>query len=73
MLSETEFICCQVCGKRLIKRLPTGELEFVFGKRPEGAAPVRLGVHGVIKLHCIRRGCSAITVVSSYQTITPQE
>ena len=68
MPSNNDFICCTACGKRLIKRLPTGELEFVFGKKPSEMAPVRLYIHGTVKLHCIRRGCSAINTVSSHPT-----
>jgi hypothetical protein len=66
-MNKRIFIKCEVCGKRLIERLPNGLWSFSFG-RPipedrnnptmmEKIAPVRLLVHGSIKIRCLRKSC----------------
>ena len=61
------FIECEVCGKRLIERLPNGLWSFSFGRpSPEDRnnptlmeliAPVRMLIHGSIKIKCLRKSC----------------
>jgi len=61
------FIQCELCGKRLIERLPNGLWSFSFGRPApedrnnpteiEKIAPVRLLVHGSIKIRCLRKSC----------------
>ena len=61
------FVECELCGKRLIERLPNGLWSFLFG-RPlpedrnnptpiEKIAPVHMLIHGSIKIRCLRKSC----------------
>jgi len=60
------FIRCELCGKRLIERMPNGLWSFSFGRpgidKKSGTpldtiVPVRIVIHGSIKMKCIRKSC----------------
>ena len=57
------FTHCEICGKKLIGRLPNGIWHFVFGKRKgkDGSlskhSPVEMMIHGSVKMRCIDRTC----------------
>lgn len=70
MSSNGEFICCQKCGKRLVKKLPNGAFQFVFGKVDPGkeggvGPPVQIYIHGAFRIKCLRRSCGL------WNTLTP--
>ncbi len=51
---------CEKCGKKLIKRLPSGLFSFRFGKNNDNVHKpiVDIQIHGSIKMTCIKRGCN---------------
>lgn len=53
------FMRCELCGKKLIERMPNGLWRFVFGKNPESPdlPPVEIQIHGSLKMRCLRRSC----------------
>jgi hypothetical protein len=61
------FIECELCGKRLIERLPNGLWSFLFGRPTpedkdnptlmEQIVPVHMLIHGSIKIRCLRKSC----------------
>ena len=66
-MAKKMFIRCSLCGKVLIERMPNGLWSFSFG-RPiaedienptpiEKIAPVRMLVHGSIRMRCLRKSC----------------
>ncbi len=67
MKNRKIFIRCGKCGKRLIERLPNGLWNFSFGRPApvdrnnvtliERIAPVRMLIHGSIKIKCLRKSC----------------
>lgn len=57
VMSET-VVCCELCGKPLIKRKPNGLWHFVFGRCVDGDRPaVDMVIHGNVRLRCWRSGC----------------
>ena len=65
-MARKQFVICGLCGKRLIERLPNGLWSFSFGKPHhtnnngaplENITPVRIMIHGSIKMRCIRKSC----------------
>jgi hypothetical protein len=63
-----KFIHCKKCGKRLIKRLPNGIWEFVFGKKEEDSRrpPVCIEVFGSIRMKCLNAECDHETVLNFF-------
>jgi len=61
------FMRCELCGKRLIERMSNGLWSFSFGRPSpedrsnpteiEKIAPVRMLIHGSIKIRCLRKSC----------------
>lgn len=51
-----QFLCCEVCGKRIIKQLANGSFEFKFGRRI-GCPVVSMVVDGTIVINCLREKC----------------
>ena len=67
MGNKRMFVRCELCGKILIERKANGLWSFSFG-RPvaedrenpsplEQIAPVRMFVHGSIRMKCLRKSC----------------
>lgn len=65
------WIYCEVCGKKLIRKLPGGLYEFKFGKKDEedGRPPVMMLVQGNIKMNCLRRGCDHETILNQFPLV----
>lgn len=59
------MIRCFKCGKKLIRRLENGDLEFVFGRDSEGHTPVRLVIRGRVEMQCLRRSCRTTNKLAS--------
>jgi hypothetical protein len=60
------MIRCFRCGKKLIRRLENGDLEFVFGRDPEnGDIPVRFVIRGEVEMQCLRRSCRQVNKLAS--------
>jgi hypothetical protein len=60
------MIRCFKCGKKIIRRLDNGDLEFVFGRDPEnGGTPVRIIIRGTVELQCLRRTCRQVNKIAS--------
>lgn len=72
------FVRCEICGKKLLNRLPNGTWHFRFGKR-EGSEPVvDMEIHGSLKMKCTRRSCGHVNVLhyfphQSFMEETPTE
>lgn len=64
------FVFCEMCGKKLIERMPNGLWKFVFGKRAEGtnSPPVYMIIHGSLKMKCIRRSCGHWNIFNYFPT-----
>ena len=60
MNGKKNFYVCEMCGKKLIERLPNGLWKFVFGRNPEDMSkpPVKMLIRGSLKMNCLRRTCS---------------
>lgn len=63
------FVFCEKCGKKLIKRLPNGLWEFVFGRQLDANGhatkpPVRIQIHGSLRIQCLKRTCQHINVLN---------
>lgn len=66
-MAKKMFIRCELCGKKLIERLPNGLWDFSFGRPApedrdnptpiERIAPVRMMVHGSIRMKCLKKSC----------------
>lgn len=60
---EGAFYCCSLCGKKLIRRLPNGLFQFMFGKMKDenggltGESPVVMEIHGSLRMKCIKKKC----------------
>ena len=59
MSKRKMFLNCNLCGRRIIERLPNGLFRFIFGSDPEnpGKPPVEMLLHGSVKMRCLRRSC----------------
>ena len=66
-MKKRMFVLCEMCGKRLIERMPNGIWCFLFG-RPipedrdnptaiEQIVPVHILIHGSAKMKCLRKSC----------------
>jgi hypothetical protein len=60
-----DFVKCGSCGKKILRRLPDGRLEFVFGRSLAGKSAVRMVIAGEVEMVCLRRHCDHINVVKS--------
>jgi hypothetical protein len=66
-MAKKMFMRCELCGKILIERMPNGLWSFSFGRpMPEDVhnptpiekiAPVRMLIHGSVKIRCLRKSC----------------
>ena len=56
-LTDSIFIKCSFCGKKLIKRMPSGVFKFEFGNRVGDSPPIDMLIQGNIKMRCIRKTC----------------
>lgn len=63
----SEFIHCEdpECRKKLAKRLPGGEIEFIFGRAEDGHSPVEMKITGEIEMLCLRKKCGRINHIAS--------
>lgn len=59
------FIHCEHCGKRLIVKKPSGELQFVFGKSKDFGSPIEMTISGIVKIRCLRKKCRRWNIVKS--------
>jgi hypothetical protein len=63
MRKKKMFHNCELCGKRLIERMPNGLLRFRFGEkydkaRGETVYPVvDIKIHGSVQMKCFRSEC----------------
>ena len=67
-MENGEFICCEKCGKKIIKKLSDGMLEFKFGKSKRNGAVVQMKIAGVIIMKCLRDDCKQQNTISSELT-----
>lgn len=66
---EGAWICCEKCGKRLLKRRPNGIFVFEFGysKTENGnESLVEMEIHGSLKMKCTRKSCKAMNTVNYF-------
>jgi hypothetical protein len=64
-MREDRFILCDRCKKKLIRMLPDGRLEFIFGRSEKGAAPVRMVITGGVEMMCLRDSCGKLNKIES--------
>lgn len=60
------FITCEVCGRKLIERLPNGIWRFRFGKRDGRTPVVDMEIQGSIRMKCIRRSCDHLNILNYF-------
>lgn len=68
------FICCELCGKKLIKRLPNGLFHFAFGKNNKSGSrkikpPVNIYVHGSVMMECLSDSCDHMNVLNYFPNV----
>jgi len=66
MKQDGSFIKCEVCGKKLIQRLPNGLWSFKFGKTNEGTPLIDMTIYGSMKMKCIRRECGHMNTLNFF-------
>ena len=54
---EGNWICCEVCGKKLLRRMANGVMVFKFGRNGQGEDVVHIRIFGSIQMQCIRDSC----------------
>lgn len=60
-------ICCQSCGRPIIRRLPNGVWHFVFGRQVDGdRSAVDMYIHGNIKIRCWRKDCGFLNTLNYF-------
>lgn len=73
MNEQSQWVKCNRCGKKLLKVLNDGSLEFVYGRMKDGKGklgkrtPVRMKIYGVVKIVCISNGCDCITEANPFR------
>ena len=72
VLKSGIFMRCELCDKKLIKRLSNGLLYFAYGGlKGETKEPrVELLIHGSIKMKCIRKTCEHWNTINYLPTPT---
>jgi hypothetical protein len=65
---KNTFIHCVKCNKKLIKVLPNGLFQFIFGKKKGRRPPVIMEIHGTIKMCCLNTSCNHINIISHFST-----
>lgn len=66
---EGTWICCEKCGKKLLKRKPNGIFVFKFGrdKTEDGEeSVVEMEIHGSLQMKCLRKSCKATNTVNYF-------
>lgn len=65
---KKNFFRCDVCGKKLIEKLPNGLWKFVFGRNMDGvgSAPVEMLIKGSVKMCCLKRSCDNVIILPYY-------
>lgn len=64
------FVKCEICGKKLLQRLPNGLWQFRFGSDYNGGPLIDMQVVGSIKMKCIRRECGHINTLNYFPNTT---
>jgi len=54
---EGNWIRCEVCGKKLLRRRANGVFVFKFGRNSQGDDVVHIELFGSIRMKCIRDSC----------------
>lgn len=66
---EGNWVVCENCGKRLMRRKPNGIFVFKFGKRRGGkSCVVDMEIMGSVKMKCLRpeEKCGHINVINFF-------
>ena len=72
MGDEGQWIVCEKCRKRLIKRLPNGLWVFKYCRRKESdgylkqRTPVEMVIFGSLKMTCLRPSCGHINELYAF-------
>lgn len=72
-MDDDGFVRCGKCGKKIIKRLSDGRLEFKFGRCISGGVVVYMAVSGIVEINCLRANCNHLTTVASNESKIKQE
>jgi hypothetical protein len=51
-----QFLFCEKCGKKILKKLSDGKFEFKFGRRI-GCPVVNIVLEGTVFINCLREKC----------------
>ena len=60
------WVCCENCGKKLLKRKPNGVFVFKFGRNSKQEDVVSLEIFGSIRMKCFRENCKHINVINLF-------
>ena len=74
MENKKIFISCEMCGRRLIERLPNGLWRFRFGRIPDtGDTVVDLTIYGNLQIKCFRKTCGYINTLNYFPFVEYSE
>jgi len=68
------WICCEKCGKKLLKRRPNGLFIFKFGRDTrdgQEANIVEMEIHGNLRMKCLRKSCKATNTINFFPGDSP--
>lgn len=66
-MTENIFYTCEMCGGKLIERLPNGVWKFRFGKQPGMKTPaVDIEIYGSLRIKCWRRYCQHVNTLTYF-------
>lgn len=71
MKLEGDWVVCEICGKRLLKRTKDGMWHFKFGRFKDdsgqfiGETPVELKIAGQVLMKCLVRNCGHQNMITN--------
>ena len=68
------WICCEACGKKLLKRKLNGLFDFRFGRDTidgKDESVVEMQIHGNLKMKCLRKSCKAWNLINYFPSGSP--
>jgi len=72
-MSDSNFVFCEKCGKKLLNRLPNGIWQFKFGKKEVNESVISMEIHGSIRMICIRKTCRHMNTFNYFPHNPEQE
>jgi len=63
---EDNWIYCEKCGKKLLRRKPNGVFTFKFGRNSKKENVIELEIFGSIRMKCFREDCQYVNVINFF-------